>query len=86
MRDPSGLIDDEQLNGGEIVPLERKDWDLIFPYLQENERLFGISVEKDLLTVNGNLLNPLQVYRKVRPRQAPALVEDGLEEWGREES
>ena len=86
VRDPSGLIDDEQLNGGEIVPLERKDWDLIFPYLQENERLFGISVEKDLLTVNGNLLNPLQVYRKVRPRQAPALVEDGLEEWGREES
>jgi glutamate synthase domain-containing protein 1/glutamate synthase domain-containing protein 3 len=86
VRDPSGLIDEEQLNGGEIIPLDRKDWDLILPYLQENERLFGISVEEDLLTVDGMPVNPLQVYRKVRPRQAPDLVEDGLEEWGREES
>ena len=86
VRDPSRQIDEEQLNGGEIVPLDEKDWELIQPFLQENEQLFGISIEKDLLTVDGKLMEPLEVYRKVRPKQAPDIVEDGLEEWGREES
>jgi len=62
---------------------------LILPYLQENERLFGISVEKDLLTVNGKPVRALDAYRKVRPAKADAHEaadwdEDGLEEWGRE--
>ncbi len=86
VRDPSGQIDAEQLNGGEIVPMEERDWDLILPFLQENERLFGISVEKDLVTVDGKPRSPMEVYRKVRPKQAPDQVGDGLEEWGREES
>jgi hypothetical protein len=76
------LIDDEQLNGGEIVPLEEKDWDLILPYLKENERLFDISIEEDLLRVKGERRDPLEAYRKVRPKQTKDLDEDGLEEWG----
>ena len=53
IRDPYQQVVEEQLNGGEIVPLTAADWDLILPYLQENERLFGISIEEDLLTVEG---------------------------------
>ena len=58
---------DEQLNGGEYAALTREDWHLIRPYLQENERLFGISIEGDLLTVDGEQQPPEAVYRKVRP-------------------
>ncbi len=83
VRDPFETVDEQQLNGGEVVPLEDKDWDLILPYLQENGRLFGISVEEDLLNVNGEKRNPLKVYRKVRPKQAADVEEDGLEEWGK---
>ncbi len=82
VRDPLRLIDEEQLNGGEIVLPDEKDWDLILPYLRKNEQLFGISIEMDLLKVNGNDRNPLEVYRKVRPRQVKEIPEDGLEEWG----
>ena len=66
VRDPLRSIVDEQLNGGEFAELTDEDWDLIFPYLQENERLFGISIERDLLTVNGEVRSPGEVYRKVR--------------------
>jgi len=83
VRDPFQTVDDEQLNGGEIVGLEEKDWDLILPYLRENERLFGISIENDLLKVQGETKGPLDVYRKVRPKKAADVEEDGLEEWGK---
>jgi glutamate synthase domain-containing protein 1/glutamate synthase domain-containing protein 3 len=83
VRDPFQTVDDEQLNGGEIVGLEEKDWDLILPYLRENERLFGISIEKDLLKVQGETKGPSDVYRKVRPKKAADVEEDGLEEWGK---
>jgi glutamate synthase domain-containing protein 1/glutamate synthase domain-containing protein 3 len=82
-RDPLKLIDNEQLNGGEVVGLSEKDWELILPYLEENERLFGISIANDLLKVNGKEKSPFEVYRKVRPKQAASKDdEDGLEEWG----
>jgi hypothetical protein len=81
VRDPLKTIEDEQLNGGEIVPLEKRDWDLILPYLRENEKLFGISVEEDLLLVDGRGMNPLDVYRKVKPKSAPDFSKDSLEEW-----
>ncbi|HBF42092.1 MAG TPA: glutamate synthase, partial [Desulfobacteraceae bacterium] len=84
IRDPHKLVDEYQLNGGEIVSLKDKDWDLIFPYLQKNDDLFGISIEKDLLKVDGEEKSPLEIYRKVRPKETPDLVEDGLEEWGKE--
>ncbi|MFA4915927.1 MAG: hypothetical protein WC560_04575 [Syntrophales bacterium] len=82
VRDPHKLIDDRQLNGGEVAPMEERDWDLILPFLQENEKLFNISIEKDLLTVDGVKKAPLEVYRKVRPKQAENITIDGLEEWG----
>ena len=71
IRDPHGKVVDEQLNGGEIVRLSQADWDLIYPYLVENERLFGISIEKDLLSVNGQPKSFGDVYRKVQPAKAP---------------
>ena len=82
VRDPHGLVDDHQLNGGEIVPLENRDWELILPFLKENEALFNISVENDLLMVDDSCKEPLSVYRKVRPKKAEKVEEDGLEEWG----
>ena len=65
VRDPHKLVVEEQLNGGSIVPFSQDDWQLILPYLQENEKLFGLSIEKDLLTVNGVRKKPEAVYRKV---------------------
>ena len=81
VRDPFHLVDEQQLNGTEIVPLDERDWSLILPFLKENERLFGISIEDDLLKVEGEQKSPLEVYRKVRPKQAAYVEQDGLEEW-----
>ena len=75
------MVDEQQLNGGEIVALGAKDWDLILPFLEENERLFGISIENDLLMVDGKKADPLGVYRKVQPQRTPEFDADGLEEW-----
>jgi hypothetical protein len=72
IRDPQKAVIDEQLNGGRFVPLTDEDWELIRPYLEENERLFGIKIE-DLLTVDGKLLLPSGVYRKVTPVAIAAL-------------
>ena len=82
VRDPHRQVDEQQLNGGEIVPLQEEDWTLMLPYLEENERLFGISVRHDLLKVDEEIRRPLEVYRKVRPAQAHEVDRDGLEEWG----
>ena len=65
LRDPRKQVSSEQLNGGEFATLSEKDWELILPYLQENERLFGISID-DLLTVNGVKMSYAEVYRKVQ--------------------
>jgi len=83
VRDPHSQVDEQQLNGGEIVELDEGDWDLILPYLEENESLFGISVENDLLKVDDEIRSPLEVYRKVRPARAYEVNRDGLEEWGK---
>ncbi|MFC1762375.1 glutamate synthase [Planctomycetota bacterium] len=66
IRDPKQFLVEQQLNGGEVVPFEQRDWDLILPHLEENERLFGITIT-DLLTVDGEQRSPLEVYRKVVP-------------------
>jgi glutamate synthase domain-containing protein 1 len=81
IRDPYHQVVEEQLNGGEIVPLMAADWQLILPYLQENERLFGIRIDDDLLTVEGRLRAPDQVYRKVQAVKLAVLtqVEDAWE-------
>jgi len=74
VRDPHGKVVDEQLNGGEIVALTQADWELILPYLEENERLFGISVENDLLMVDDNRKSYSEVYRKVQPVRLAVLA------------
>jgi glutamate synthase domain-containing protein 1/glutamate synthase domain-containing protein 3 len=68
VRDPHNTLDNEQLNGGEYFELSDADWKLIKPYLEENEQLFDIPVER-LLTIDGKPMEPKQVYRKVAPAQ-----------------
>jgi len=68
IRDPRRTLVEEQLNGGAYRPLSAADWRLILPHLEENERLFGIRIDLDLLTVDGILKSPQEVYRKVMPR------------------
>ncbi len=75
VRDPYKKLVEEQLNGGEFVSLTNQDWNLIIPYLEENERLFGISIEKDILKVNGVMKRPEEVYRKVRAVKLAVLTE-----------
>ena len=66
VRDPHHKLVDEQLNGGEVAAFDEADWQLILPYLEANERHFGISIEDDLLTVDGIRREPGEVYRKVQ--------------------
>ncbi|MGD0949220.1 MAG: glutamate synthase [Candidatus Binatia bacterium] len=67
VRDPQRTLVNEHLNAGAYYSLSTADWKLILPYLQENERLFGIRIDEDLLTVDGVLRKPAEVYRKVAP-------------------
>lgn len=64
IRDPKRSIVDEQLNGGALSGITDEDWNLIHPYLAQNEKYFGIKVD-DLLTVDGVRHVPQGVYRKV---------------------
>jgi glutamate synthase domain-containing protein 3 len=64
IRDPFLKVEEGQLNGGRLIELTEKDWELILPYLKENERLFKIPVKR-LLSPNGELRSFNQVYRKV---------------------
>jgi glutamate synthase domain-containing protein 1/glutamate synthase domain-containing protein 3 len=80
VRDPHRRLQEEQLNGGEFTALTERDWRLILPYLQENERLFGISIDKDLLTVEGRKRLPEEVYRKVRAVRLSVLAATKVEE------
>jgi glutamate synthase domain-containing protein 1/glutamate synthase domain-containing protein 3 len=66
IRDPHQICVDKQLNGGMFLPLTEEDWKLILPFLEENERLFDIKTN-DLLMVDGKLLDPADVFRKVVP-------------------
>jgi glutamate synthase domain-containing protein 3 len=73
IRDPHHILVEGQLNGGMFLPLTVKDWELISPYLEENERLFGIKVE-NLLTVGAQRLPPEKVYRKIVPSAVGAAI------------
>jgi len=74
LRDPHRKVGEDQLNGGRFVPLTPADWELILPYLSENERLFGISVTDDLLTAGGAKRRPAEVYRKVEATRLAVLI------------
>ena len=65
VRDPKKKIVTKQLNGGEFADMTPADWNLIKPYLEENEKLFGIRIN-DLLKVDNVIKKPVEVYRKVR--------------------
>jgi hypothetical protein len=81
IRDPNSMVGADQLNGGELTEFTETDWQLIKPYLVENERLFGIEMEKDLLTVDGHRRPSEKVYRKVQPVKLAVLskVEEAWE-------
>jgi glutamate synthase domain-containing protein 1/glutamate synthase domain-containing protein 3 len=84
VRDPDRTLVEQQLNGGRFARLTDEDWDLILPYLEENERLFGITIDQ-LLTVNGRRLKPARVYRKVVPGNLKAIASEETDEVGAEE-
>ncbi|MDO8683384.1 MAG: glutamate synthase [Armatimonadota bacterium] len=73
VRDPHKQLDNEQLNGGAFYELSEADWRIIKPYLEENEKMFDIPISR-LLTVDGNLREPAQVYRKVAPAKKIATM------------
>jgi len=52
----------------------------ILPYLETNERLFGISIERDLLVVDGVKKNPAEVYRKVQAVKLEVLAKQSVPE------
>ncbi len=82
VRDPRHVLTGDQLNAGEFAELGERDWAAIEPYLRENERIFGIAVDR-LLTVDGEMRAPERVYRKIRPAAHGALTPE--EAWVRPE-
>jgi hypothetical protein len=72
LRDPHDKVSADQLNGGQFASLSEDDWHIIEPYLRQNEALFGIRVS-DLLTVDGEVRHPSQVYRKVEIKSLDVL-------------
>ncbi|MBA3957858.1 MAG: hypothetical protein H0X51_05650 [Parachlamydiaceae bacterium] len=59
IRDPLQKVALNQLHGGKFTDMTTHDWDLILPYLKENEKLFKIPVSR--------LINSDSAYRKVVP-------------------
>jgi hypothetical protein len=75
VRDPNRTLVDQQLNGGQFAKITDADWDLMLPYLEENQKLFGITIEQ-LLTVDNERCEPAEVYRKVVPGSVPIPAEE----------
>jgi glutamate synthase domain-containing protein 1/glutamate synthase domain-containing protein 3 len=73
IRDPSGRVGPDQLNGGQLTTVEELDWGIIQPFLHENEKLFGIKVEQ-LLRIEGAMAEPSRVFRKVQAVPLKALA------------
>jgi len=80
VRDPHHKLIQEQLNGGYFTGLAEEDWQLIRPCLETNEQLFGISINRDLLTVNGVRRAPEDVYRKVSAAKLAVLAKEEVPE------
>jgi hypothetical protein len=71
-----------------ISPFTDDDWQLILPFLQENQRLFGISIDDHLLTVDGRRMKPGDVYRTISAVKLSVLASSALrmnEEWEAED-
>jgi len=80
IRDPHHKLIKEQLNGARFTGLTEEDWQLIRPYLETNEELFGISIDRDLLTVDGVRRAPEDVYRKVSAVKLAVLAKEEVPE------
>ena len=80
VRDPQRKVTADQLNGGRFGKMTDKDWETILPYLQENERLFGVPVEGFLLNVGGTTLPSCKVYRKIVPMTAKTVEDEPLDD------
>jgi len=80
VRDPYGLLIEEQLNGGAFSEITPEDWRIILPFLRENEKLFNISIEDDLLNVDGEKKSPNEVYRKIFPLKMKELAKESVTE------
>jgi len=66
IRDPYNKLEENQLRGGKYVMLTKDGWDLILPYLKNNEKLFNITLEF-LLTIDGEKKSYNEIYKKVIP-------------------
>jgi glutamate synthase domain-containing protein 3 len=73
VRDLAHKLGADQLNGGQLAPVSERDWQLILPYLQENERMFGVKIE-ELLSNGSPLTDPSKVYRKIEPTPLKVLA------------
>jgi len=80
VRDPHRRVTVDQLNGGCFGRMTEEDWRMIHPYLEENQRLFGVPVEGFLLRVDGQQMPPTKVYRKIQPASAKAPTEESLDD------
>src|SRR5262249_17269757 len=65
VNDPYGRVREDQLNGAVFTEFTQDDWNVLRPYLEENERLFGIEVEHDYLSVDRQRRMPGEVFRKI---------------------
>jgi glutamate synthase domain-containing protein 1/glutamate synthase domain-containing protein 3 len=74
INDPYRRVTEDQLNGAGFAEFTQADWEIVHHYLQENERLFGISIERDILTVDRTRKWPTEVYRKVVAKQAAGVA------------
>jgi glutamate synthase domain-containing protein 3 len=74
VRDPHRRLTEDLLNGGQFFELPPEDWTLVEAMLRENEREFGITIGQ-LLTVDGEVLPPEKVYRKVEAVKLAVLTE-----------
>ena len=72
LRDPGRTVGEDQLNGGMFGAMGSDHWDVIRLLLEENERLFGISISR-LLTHRGEQIAPQAAYRIVVPAGHEAL-------------
>jgi glutamate synthase domain-containing protein 1/glutamate synthase domain-containing protein 3 len=82
IRDPYNKVTTYQLNGGEFTEVTDRDWAVIQHYLKENEQLFAIPLVR-LLEVEGRVLSPREVYRKIRPSAIQVLQAE--EAWVKKE-
>lgn len=69
-RDPNSLLGTDQLHGGTFTTFSDKDAKVIMPLLQENARLFGFRLDRNLTTgtnPNPQSWNIQGIFRKMVP-------------------